>query len=324
MKVDICELKKEENKTFEWLKNHTSKINLKSKHIIDFYLWKNNTTIDKIPQYHCSPYWGEYTSNWKMRYMVIVDGDVEYLVLFRVIGVMTNSMYFGVSYHILRNDGNKDTENVYNILKSFSCIKSFEYIVNDDNYTNVNFYTDKDEIENRSRNFRKKINKANNTFEGKIVVFNKPTKTLLQDVKVFCDNFDKNRFKFNKKVLLKSVDIAIKEEAPIYSFYINDKLIGINVICSDFLNVCACHCGKDISGFDKEFISTEYCNGDTKFAQSIKNLLGRYIDHTVSNDCLKTYDALFIDGYRGDNRKGMMSHKINVTSKYIKYNQVNE
>ena len=326
--VDLSVLRDAENGTIEALKHLSHRIDLNAKPVFDYFFEKNNIAVDRMPQYYCSPYWGEATKNYKWRYMIVGVGERRFLVFLRLVGIMYNQRHFSLSYEILSSDGKEcGIDDVTKAICNLPCVKSVEKISdkNDKECANVNYYCDKDNALLMNKNCRNKYRRSLSLLDcglrvisvnnANFVDFKKKAETLY-------DTFTKKRFPFDVNSARNMLKMAISNpnDCYVYGFYINDVLIGVQMACNDFMKNISVHFAKDITSFDVESIS-EYVGVDRVIAQRIKNFFGTYEECFLKEKFLveKEYDAIFVDGYFADNPSSMIIHKESFYPKKVIY-----
>lgn len=312
----------------DWVKSHSKKINLMSRDVIAFFEKQNNLTVERCPQYYCSPYWGEATKNYKWRYMIVGVKERRFLVFLRLVGIMYDQQYFSLSYEILSSDGNKDKiEDVTKAVCNLPCIKSVETISdkNNEECVHVNYYCDKKNALSMNKNRRNKYKRSLSLFDYGLrvmLVNNANFEDFEKKAEMLYGTFIKKRFSFNVNSARNMLKMAIDNpnDCYVYGFYINDVLIGTQMACNDFMNSISVHFAKDITSFDVESIS-EYVGVDRVIAQRIKNFFGTYEECFLKEKFLveKEYDAVFVDGYRIENSSSMSIHKNGFYPKKVSY-----
>lgn len=317
------------NQNFEWVKKNSKRIDINSKPIFDFFFNVNNIPINEIPQYYTSCYWGQATSNYKLRYMLIEHQDNIFLVMLRIVGIMFHSQYFSISYKVLCNNANiSGNKVVIPFFKNFERVKTYEVICTEnDNWDNCNFYVTKSY--KRKKRQRKHYRHANELLSNgvKIVIVDKTNiKAVSYEANNLYKYFIENRFKFNTKTANRMLDLCINKDCGIaFAFYYNDKLIGIEILSKDYKNAYFLHCGKNITSFSLEKI-VAYTQCDIVIAKKIKDYLGCLSSEYIKDYLFEHYlcDAIFVDGVHGD--KSQLIHKQSWYDNaiYYKINQIKD
>lgn len=327
LSVDIGEFRFKRTNSLEWLKSNTHKITVGSKMIFDYFFKINSVTVDAMPQYHASPYWGEVTNNYKMRFLIIKDKQIYHLVLLRIIGIMYHEQYVCVTYNVLSSNGKVSTDTIMPLLRNIDCIKKVERIVDKDtDWDNCNFYCTPENITNISTKRRTQMTRAFKLLDKgvKAVALKSLNSELVSQCNDLFGMFVEYRFKFNKKVNAKMVELVSKDNIDtIIVFSYNNKIIGIQVACNDFLDVASIHVAKDISSFPIDVIATNYTNNDYELAKEIRNYLGILREEYTKRHCLGVlkFPAVYIDGAHGDKNKYLI-HKRKHYDKCIYYKMV--
>ena len=304
----------------EYLKKISKKIGLESKDIFDYFFAKNNVPICRYPQYYCSPIWNECYNNYKWRYMVINYKECNYLIVFRIVGVMFHEQYIALSYDILSDKYDVDgKQEVVDVLKRISCIKKAEIIVESDDYDALNFYNTCAPIPNNYK--RNKINKLSMLGVKCLVYYNNIPNNVLQGVRYLYEKFSESRFKFNIKRQERYMKLQLEKGTPVFVFMYKDSVLGIKICSMDIGNSFFVHATKDISGLPIEIIKRDFLYNNDEMALLIKKFFGYFAE-----DKLQTYlfdnhhaDAIFFDGLIENKKTGLFDYKQRHYKKTIKY-----
>lgn len=313
-----------EQESYDALKNITKRLSLDVKPVIDAFLDKNNIGIEEMPQYYCSPLWGDVCSNFKWRYVVIRDNANYTLVMFRVIGLYSTQRYFAVSYRPLCLDATKPLSRVIEWLKNVKCIKKIAIIDNED-YEEVNFYNDcLPKLDSW------KLKKAKALIDDGIsveVYTNTPSvpSSVLHGIQELYDIYSVERFRFDRRTHDKYLRIALERRLPVFVFMYNKRVIGIKLCSDDWVGTFSIHAAKDISTFPVEVIAEKITDGDAVFAKRIKCFLGFLCEWYINKYLFDNYHckAVFYDGLFEKSKKGLVEHKRIFYKKIIGYKFIN-
>lgn len=325
--VSIDELVVGKNDTNEWLKSASHKITLGAKRIFDVFFKANNVQPSEMPQYYCSPYWCDATSNFKWRFMIVSTDNDYFLVFLRLVGIMYHQQYFSISYNVLSLKGFKHAAwMVRETIKTMNVVKSVETVYDGtiEDCTNVNYYCDRENVGVMNKNRRNKYRRALALRDSGLTVRRfslKEKKEALADTSALYDVFQSGRFGFNRRSADKLLVTALNDASShVYGFYYNNVLVGVQMATNDFLRCVYIHFAKDITALDVETIA-KYVGCDVTMAQRLKNFLGTFEEEYVKEDILvnKHYDALFVDGFIADNPDPMIMHKRGFYPKQVFY-----
>lgn len=325
--VSVDELVMAKNDTNEWLKSASHRITLDAKRIFNAFFEANRVQPSLMPQYYCSPYWCDATSNFKWRFMVVSKGTDYFLVFLRLVGIMYHQQYFSLSYDVLSLKGLKFSAwMVRETLKTMNVVKSVETVYDGtiDDCTNVNYYCDRESVGVMNKNRRNKYRRALALRDVGLTVRRfslREKKGALADTAALYDVFQSGRFAFNRRSADKLLVTALNDSSCIvYGFYFNNVLVGVQMATNDFLRCVYIHFAKDVTALDVATIARYVCC-DAATAQRLKNFLGTFEEEYVKEDILVkgNYDALFVDGFIADNPDPMIMHKRGFYPKQVFY-----
>lgn len=321
MAVDLDVFKDKDNDTNDALKRLSRKIDLDAKQVFDYFFERNAVPVSEMPQYYCSPIWNSAYNSYKWRYMVVVYNGVFFLVFLRIVGVMYHQQYFSLSYRVLSSSGNRrETLAVEKTLCSLKSIKSFETIVDEDDWDCINFYNDTMPTANNW-----KVNHANALvgigLNATVHIGNIPSH-LLVGIRNLYEFVRKEHFDFNISRQDKYMNTVLKlGVTPVFVFTFNGKVVGIKIVSNDFSNVVYIHSAKDVSSLSIETIALNYACGDVNVARDLKRFLGTYEERFVNDYLLNKmgFCAVFNDGLIDKAEKGLYEHKAEHYKKTIRY-----
>ena len=327
LSVDSENLVRPSNDNNEWLKDVSHKINLAAKPIFDQFFDANDVQPSEMPQYYCSPFWGDATGNFKWRFMIVGCGDDYFLVFLRLVGIMYHQQYFSVSYNVLSLKGDKRAANaLLETIGRMNSIKSIEKVYEGtiDDCDNVNYYCDRESVGVLNKNRRNKYRRALALRDVGLTVRRftlKEKNNALADTSALYEVFKKERFDFNVRAANKLLTTALSVGGCCaYGFYFNDVLVGVQIVTNDFRRCAYIHFAKDVTSLSVECIA-KYVGVDAVLAQKLKNFLGTFEEEYLKENILvnEHYDALFVDGFHSENPNAMVMHKQGFYPKQVFY-----
>lgn len=297
---------KNSDKSYEFLFKNSTKIDMKSKPILEMF-YKKIITETTMYQYVLNPEWGEASGNFRMKFIIVNYNNDYILVPFKVISMITNR-YFSISMEpVSLNNDKQNIIDVLNVLKEFD----IRYVVVIDNncsdecYMN-NYYNTLEEFNNimdkskyKSKRGVKKLSEYL-TFHNDLYISNLPDK--IKEV----DEIWNGKKEIDKKVTLPvKTDVKLAELAYLYNditlhtYCYNDIILGYDIVvttCKDYASVLS---AKTLTQLSTEELA-EYMNEeDLDKVEYIKTRLGGYMQYMLNKDILKDkgYKALY---YYGD------------------------
>lgn len=297
----------ESDYSYDTLMQNSNKINMSSKEILETFYCKYITVPEKMYQYTLNPEWGEASSNYRMRFMVvIVDNDYVFVPL-KVMDPMGKDRYFSISMELVSyNDSVENIIRVLNTLKKFDSIKfiAVSGFYDREVYMN-NFYNTIEEFKQMDRSVwksKKGINKMSK-------IIDVSTDCIPEEASIYVKQIDdlwNAQKKSEKKTTLPvKVDISLaklygkQDDMFLYMYFYKDVPVGYSIGVTTAKKYISLLSTKSLTQLPLEQLSEYLRESDDLIIKQIQKFLGAFIQYTIHKDILqrRKYEALY---YYGD------------------------
>lgn len=323
---------KTSDKSYRWLVDNSTKINLSSKSTVDKFYKIYMTDDTKMYRYIINPEFGQVSSNFRMRYLLIsVDNDFVFVPL-KIIDLMgRGESYITISMEPISQNSNKQSIiKVLEVLKEFPCIRfvvrneTEEKDALDNNYYNVR---DAYDHMNKSKwRSKRGVNILDSLIDFKYEA--EKDSSVIEDVYKVNQIWDEikiankmNNFSFpNKNMDKKLATLACGGGAThIYTFSYKGKMIGysIPIMVSDKYVVLMST--KQITADYK--VLADYIGEDTEELYKIYRHMSSYMQFKIHQDVFERLGLQAIYNFGDVNIPGLRAFKLDYYKSIIYYNK---
>jgi hypothetical protein len=143
MSIALERLSNNENKSYRWLFENSTHIDMKVYDILNDFFVRNEVAPDNMCLCNLDCVYGEASRNYRFRFIIVGVNDDYVLVPFKIVDPRSAKIenYFTISYHPLSY--NKNTESIKEVLKvlsSYECIHSIDIPSDEKGSIRNNYY----------------------------------------------------------------------------------------------------------------------------------------------------------------------------------------